>query len=385
MRHTRNPFCRKGAMHSTWLLLALGLLCGCMAGENVPSPDRLTLADGHSMLGRLDHADSERLWFQPADQPRQKIRWKNVVELRTTEVSVLLLKGSSAVFVGIVSLRSGDASLVTKNAVLSFPYGQIRYLARRSALNTSAAARPCFLCDLSGRLTAGGGWVTSNSGVAVGDVAATITQTVPAQVTETVPAKLRNGLSLSAAYGPVSHSRNTGSDLNLLHGEWESDQYLHSNVYLLEQLIFDRNSVQGLNLQQIYGGGIGYTGRHGRQTVELNLTLSYVAQNFRKNPQSAKSEDGSFLPNQHFFGPDFGASYLYVLPKQIVLFTSIYTSPSWSLRDLYSADSFAAISIPFSKRVGISFHATEGYIDNPAPLFRSNSLELGAGLTYSFR
>ena len=51
---------------------------------------------------------------------------------------------------------------------------------------------------------------------------------------------------------------------NIFHAGLEQDRYITPRVYVLGSMAFDHNYAQGLNLQQVYGGGIGWTVDQGR-------------------------------------------------------------------------------------------------------------------------
>jgi hypothetical protein len=51
----------------------------------------------------------------------------------------------------------------------------------------------------------------------------------------------------------------TSTKSSILHVGAERDQYVSSRAYYLGMVSFDHNYSQSLDLQQIYGGGVGYT------------------------------------------------------------------------------------------------------------------------------
>ena len=66
---------------------------------------------------------------------------------------------------------------------------------------------------------------------------------------------------------------------SIYHGDFERDEYLTDRLYYLGALAYDHNFSQSLQLQQIYGGGIGYTIiKQPKQTLDLKALIQYERQ-----------------------------------------------------------------------------------------------------------
>ena len=69
------------------------------------------------------------------------------------------------------------------------------------------------------------------------------------------------------------------TETSIFHADAERDEYFSARFFALGQTAFDHNYSQGLNLQQIYGGGIGYTAlKDARQELDLKATIQYEKQ-----------------------------------------------------------------------------------------------------------
>jgi len=69
---------------------------------------------------------------------------------------------------------------------------------------------------------------------------------------------------------------------SIFHTDAERDEYFSPKFFALAQTAFDHNYAQGLNLQQVYGGGIGWTAiKSGRQELDLKGTVQYEKQVFQ--------------------------------------------------------------------------------------------------------
>ena len=101
-----------------------------------------------------------------------------------------------------------------------------------------------------------------------------------------LPPKDRTLLGLTETYGKLTQpaipqtsppTLASTTMTNIFHAGLEQDRYLTPRLYVLGSMTFDHNYSQGLDLQQVYGGGVGWTaiknavqeldvkGRHGWQ------------------------------------------------------------------------------------------------------------------------
>ncbi|MBV9674793.1 MAG: DUF481 domain-containing protein, partial [Acidobacteriaceae bacterium] len=106
----------------------------------------------------------------------------------------------------------------------------------------------------------------------------------------------RTLVDFAAAYGEVTQSNTPTIKTNIIHGGVERDEYLHPRLYIFGSGAWDHNFSQGLDLQQAYGGGLGWTA-YKSDTADLNLRagVSYIRQQFTNS---------AF--NKNLFGSTFG-------------------------------------------------------------------------------
>jgi hypothetical protein len=167
---------------------------------------------------------------------------------------------------------------------------------------------------------------------------------------------------------------------SIFHLGAERDEYFSPRVYALGQVAFDHNYAQDLQLQQIYGGGIGWTVvKDPKQELDLKGTVQYEKQQFIP---------GTGNVNQNLLGSTFGANYL-LHTKLVTLAQSLEYIPAYNNVKAYSATETDTVSFPTYK--GFSF--TVGTIDtylNDAPFIgtastpptKPNSFQFTMGLTY---
>lgn len=189
-------------------------------------------------------------------------------------------------------------------------------------------------------------------------------------------------LDANGTYAGISTAKFRNRSLNVSHASVEEDENLTHRISLLQHAMVDRNSVQGLHLQQLYGGGCNVTVLdRSRTTIEVPITIDYVNQEF-----SDPSDAVNFDPDgrQAFIGPSIGTNIGYSRFKRSLLFGSASVSPSWGLRELYAANLAAGMEEKVSKRFGVSIDLVYAYIDNAPATFSGSSMQMNVGMEYSF-
>ena len=137
----------------------------------------------------------------------------------------------------------------------------------------------------------------------------------------------------------------------------------------------DHNFSQGLDLQQLYGGGIGWTAiKKPKQVLDLKASVSYIRQSF------SESAD-----NKDLIGSTFADTYLYRLPHGVVFNQSLVATPAWNNIKAYSALGSAALLFPAYKQFGISLSVLDTFLNDPPAGFKKNSFQFTAGLTYTLK
>ena len=130
----------------------------------------------------------------------------------------------------------------------------------------------------------------------------------------------------------------------------------HSRVYALVGASFDHNFAQGLNFQQIYGGGLGWTViKTPIQEFDLKADVHYERQNFQPP-----------TPNMDLIGSSFTELYHRNLPKKILFTESGIFIPAWNNLSNYNAIFAAGLQMPTYKRFSLSLNLIDNYLSQPA-------------------
>ncbi len=146
---------------------------------------------------------------------------------------------------------------------------------------------------------------------------------------------------------------------SIYHADAERDEYFSPRVYALAQTSFDHNFAQDLDLEQIYGAGIGWTAiKNPTEELDVKSTLQYEGQTFI----STASQD------QNLIGSTVSGAWTAKLPfrsqfKQQVSWTPAYNNPN-----AYSAAETNALTVPFFKSLALSVGSNESYLNDPPRL-----------------
>jgi hypothetical protein len=164
----------------------------------------------------------------------------------------------------------------------------------------------------------------------------------------------------------------------IYHADAERDQYFSPRLFLLAQTAFDHNFSQDLDLQQIYGGGIGLMAiKDPKQELDLRATMQYEKQTFISNSSSATNLVGS----------TFSASY--IRHASLLTYTQeLAYIPAYNNLHAYSASETDTLAFPMYKGLAFSVGTLDSYLNNPPtgqPPTRRNSFQFTMGFTYAIK
>ena len=190
----------------------------------------------------------------------------------------------------------------------------------------------------------------------------------------------RTTADFTGSYGKISSPGQPDVKTAIYHADAERDEYFTERVYALGNVAFDHNFSQSLDLQQIYGGGIGWTVlKQPKQTLDLKATVQYEKQQFIN---AAPGE------NQNLIGSTFAAIYTRKLPANIFFTQQLAYIPAWNNLHAYSVNEINTFALPVYKRLSISLGTIDSYLNNPpltVPATKRNSFQFTAGVTYNLR
>jgi hypothetical protein len=183
----------------------------------------------------------------------------------------------------------------------------------------------------------------------------------------------RTTIDFSDSYGKVTQPGSPEVKTSIYHADAERDEYFTSRVYALASLAFDHNFSQGLDLQQLYGGGIGWSAIHkSNETLDFKGSIDYEKQQFQVSSQ-----------NQNLLDSVFAEFYKLKFAHGIALNEQLAASPAWTNTRAYSAYGSVGIIFPVYKRLGFTANVIDSFLNNPPPGFKKNSVQFTTGLSYT--
>ena len=161
----------------------------------------------------------------------------------------------------------------------------------------------------------------------------------------------------------------------IYHAGAERDEYLSTVIFAFGQAAFDHNFSQGLDLQQTYAGGIGWSViRRANESLDLKAGVTYVRQSF-----TLASAD------QNLEGSIFEEDFQRGLWRGTKFTEQLIAVPAWNNLNAVTATGNATLTMPVYKRMNFTLGAIENYLHNPPEGFKKNSFQATMGFTYSLR
>lgn len=359
------------------------------------SPDTVILTNGDILHGTFVRSVNGTVVFQSGPLGELHISWSSIKELHTAEPFAVLKTSTTA-----RQIRHGQISqgrLVVANQMLTvepashaaiapIPLKNVRIITSLATLQKQLSGRQGFLQGWTGSATAGASLVTATEnqytvtgGISLNRVSPTVSW---------VPRRNNTQFDFSASYGKITQPAYfdaTGAlvpavvtKTAIYHGDAERDEYFSPRFFALGQASFDHNFSQNLQLQQIYGGGIGWTAvKTTRQETDLKATIQYEKQEFIA---------GAADQNQNLIGSTFSANYALRLKpfifQQSLSYVTAYNNPK-----AYSTTETDKLIFPTWKNLAFSVGSNDSYLNFvPAtlPPTKHNSFQFIMGLTYSF-
>ncbi len=200
-----------------------------------------------------------------------------------------------------------------------------------------------------------------------------LVRAMPSASQNWLPPGNRTLIAFNESYGTVSQPDTPTIKTSIFHAGAERDQYFSPSVYAFGTTAFDHNYSQDLNLQQLYGGGIGWTIiKHPKQTFDIKGSIDYERQSFQLASQ-----------DQDLANSVFTEEYTRTFSHGLALHELGSVSPAWTDEVAYSAYASAGLALPVYKKFAVSLNAIESFLNDPPPGFRKNSVQITTGITYT--
>ncbi len=343
-------------------------------------PDVLIFRDGEKLLGHLEGSTGSSVTFESDMAGEITVDWNKIQELRTSDQFAVLEKGTrlkwrketGRVPQGPIVMHDQTIQVAPAPpaAPITVPVSNAAIVIGQPDFQKAVSERPNFFEDWKGSATAGASLVVATQDSETYASAITLTRTLP---TETwMDPSNRTILSFTSSYGKLTQPGSPSVRTSIFHAEGERDEYFSPSVYAFANAGFDHDYSQGLDLQQTYGGGIGWSALKGTDQLDLKAEVDYVNQAFA-NPTN----------DQKLLGSIFSERYARKFKHNILLNQQIEIAPAWTNMRAYSANGSVSLTIPVFKRIGFTVSTLDTFLNDPSPGFRKNSFQFTTGATYT--
>lgn len=345
-----------------------------------PEPDVLVFTDGERLIGHLVRSNGDKVTFKSDMAGEVTVEWKKVQELHTSQKFVVIRKnvefhrietagnvpkGTLAVKDQKIEVNAGPGQ--TPQTV---PVSDAAFVVDQASFE-KAAHRPGLLEDWKGSVTAGVSLVeaTQNSSTFTGGFS--FIRAVPEE--SWLDPRNRIIVDFSASYGKITQPNTPTIKTEIYHADAERDEYFSPRWYGFGQLAYDHNFSQGLDLQQTYGGGVGWTViKDAKESLDVKASMNYVGQQFQAPAQS-----------QNLVASVFAERYNRTLPHKIAFTEQLSVTPAWNNTQAYSAAAGAGLTLPVYKRLSLAANTLDTFLNDPPPGFKKNSFQFTTGVTYT--
>lgn len=397
--------CKSRAQSTSWLLvLALLAVCTCSAQTKPASdPDVLVLSNGDTLHGKFISSIQGKLTFHSDPLGDVSIGWDKVKELHTAGKFAVVdknlklqgRKSAGPIPEGKVDVENGAVALNPDQGQprAPLPVKDALFIMDTATLDRELYHQPGLLSGWNGAATAGATLVTATENQYTVSGAIGLVRAIPTAAW--LNPRNRTSIDFNGSFGKITQPGYTvpavppattptfvaavTTKSAIYHADAERDEYFSPRFFALAQTAFDHNYSQDLDLQQIYGGGIGWTFlKTPRQEADLKATVQYEKQVFISSASTG---------NQDLIGSTFGASYL--LKTKLVTYTQgLAFIPAYNQPRAYSATETNTFAFPAYKNLAFSLGTNDSYLNDPPislPPTKRNSFQFTMGLTYAIK
>jgi hypothetical protein len=368
------------------------------ADDAKPQPDVIVFSNGDQLSGKFVQAIGNTVTFHSDIVGDINVDWSKIKELHTAQKLAVLDKSVQVrnhqipanIPIGMVSVANNQITVQsTTNATIApIPIANAQFVIDETTLNKQLRGHPGFFQGWNGAATAGLTLVQATQNQYSFNGAVALVRLVP--TVSWLDPRNRTTIGYSQSYGKITQPAYTDANGNLVpssytkssiyHAGAERDEYVSPRFYFLGQVAFDHNYSQSLDLQQIYGGGIGYTAiKNAKQELDVTATVQYERQTFFNTVTDE---------NQSLIGSTFAGNYMLHLPRSILFTQQLEYIPAWNNLHAYSVSETDAFGFPAYKNFSFTVGTLDTYLNNVPPTFpktKANSFQFTAGVTYNIK
>jgi len=390
---------RKLCINLMSIISLLITLVSCPArvmAQAAATPDVLVLSNGDTLHGKLVSATAGSVKFHSDPLGDISVDWDKVKELHTAGSFAVLnkntlygRKNAATIPVGPLEVNNKEISVHTETAAPApIPVANTQYIMDKTTLDKQLYHHPGFFAGWNGAATAGASIVaaTQNQYSFSGGIG--LVRIVP--TLSWLTTRNRTSIDFLGTYGKITEPSYfipgtpptfvpaVVTKSALYHADAERDEFFSPRFFGLVQIAFDHNFAQDLDLQQIYGAGLGWTAvKTPKQELDLKGTVQYERQAFISDSSA----------NRNLIGSTISADYI-LRTKYVVYTQGLAYIPAFNDPHAYSANETNTLAFPTYKNFSFSVGTLDSYFNGPPaalPPTKRNSFQFTMGVTYAIK
>ena len=362
------------------VVISTALFCALAAGQTAPKPepDTMTLTTGEKLIGHLVRSTGASVRFKSDALGEVTVDWSKIKELHAAgryavipkNVELKAKAGKPDVPEGAISEVDQKIQVADAAGPKTVAVADTTMVIDQPSFEKAMDGGPGFFHAWKGSVTAGASFVEATQNSRTFTDAISVVRTIPGE--DWLARRNRTSADFSSSYGLVSQSGSPTLKTSIYHADAERDEYFSAKLFGFGQALFDHNFSQGLNLQQAYVGGLGYSliGKP-NEALDLKAGVSYVEQQFAGATKSMS-----------LAGSVFDEKFLRRFGKGATFTQEFTVNPSWTNSKALSTLGTETVSLPVIRRFTFTVGASDNYLNDPPAGFKKNSVQFTTGLSY---
>ncbi len=352
-----------------------------------PAPDVIVFNNGDQLTGTLERGVGDSITFKSDMAGEITVSMDKVKELRASGGFVVLKKNEqitrTSKQVGTITYAGANKAITVTTptgAPEEVPVNTMAYMIDGATYTKQVTSNPGIRSGWTGSITGGATVVRSTQTETNLNAGISLIRAIPS--VPYLPARTRTTFNLQETYGKLTQplipqtnpaTPDAVAKTNIFHADAEHDKYFSPRFYGLVGTSFDHNFSQGLNLQQIYGVGAGWTViQDAKQGLDVKTDVHYEEQRFQPPTVS-----------ENLIGSTFAENYHRILPAKLLFTESGTYIQSWNDFRAYSAVGQAGLQLPVYKRLSLNVNVLDNFLNNPAAGYKKNSFQFITGVAYT--
>jgi hypothetical protein len=358
------------------------------------APDTLTLIDGEQLIGKLVRVHAGAVTFHSDIAGDVTVPLAKVKTLHAGQFAVLgkdqHITRKTAVDkipVGTIVIENDTVHVSPSPAEeKAFPAKGVDSLIDAATFNRDLHGKRDFFTGWNGPVTLGASLVESTNSAQTYTGSVALVRAVPSS--DWLPLSSKTIVNLSASYGLAKDPQIVVNGIvlqtasvtktDILHGGAEFDKYGSQAFFGFVSASADHNFGSGLQLQQAYGGGLGWSVLNNpKNSFDLKAEMQYQQQQFY-------NDSGSQFGNstENLASAAFTEVWKRNLPHNVKFNEYLTLTPTFNIAQAYSAVVNANFLFPAYKKLNFALSSTDNYLGDPPQGYMRNTFQFTAGISY---